>query len=96
MELPYTCPTRTPVRTRAPQDRAASANARVARSGSTVAAPGTTKAYTLVNGGFGVRWSQNRVTTSVKVINLANQDVQQHVFGDILKRQVVGEMRVRF
>jgi outer membrane receptor protein involved in Fe transport len=57
---------------------------------------GTTDAYTLVNGGFGVRWSGGKVTTSVKVINLANQDVQQHVFGDILKRQVVGEMRVQF
>jgi len=57
---------------------------------------GTTKAYTLINGGFGVRWAENKVTTSVKVVNLANQDVQQHVFGDILKRQVVGEMRVQF
>ena len=57
---------------------------------------GTTKGYTLVNGGVGVRWSKNKVTTSLKVVNLANQDVQQHVFGDILKRQVVGEMRVRF
>ena len=57
---------------------------------------GTTEAYTLVNGGFGVRWADSKVTTSVKVINLANQDVQQHVFGDILKRQVVGEMRVQF
>jgi iron complex outermembrane receptor protein len=57
---------------------------------------GTTKGYTLVNGGVGVRWSKNHVTTSLKVVNLANQSVQQHVFGDILKRQVVGEMRVRF
>jgi outer membrane receptor protein involved in Fe transport len=57
---------------------------------------GTTKAYTLVNGGFGVRWNKNRVTTSLKVVNLANQSVQQHVFGDILKRQIVGEMRVGF
>jgi outer membrane receptor protein involved in Fe transport len=57
---------------------------------------GTTQSYTLVNGGFGVRWAEGRVTTSLKVINLANQDVQQHVFGDILKRQVVGEMKVQF
>jgi outer membrane receptor protein involved in Fe transport len=57
---------------------------------------GTTEAYTLVNGAFGVRWENNKVTTSLKVINLANQDVQQHVFGDILKRQIVGEMRVQF
>jgi iron complex outermembrane receptor protein len=57
---------------------------------------GTTKSYTLVNAGFGVRWAGDRVTTSVKAVNLANQNVQQHVFGDILKRQVVGELRVKF
>jgi iron complex outermembrane receptor protein len=58
---------------------------------------GTTKAYTLVNAGFGVKWGPNdRVTTTVKASNLANQNVQQHVFGDITKRQVVGELRVQF
>lgn len=58
---------------------------------------GTTKAYTLVNGGFGVKWGKNdRLTTSIKATNLANDDVQQHVFGDIIKRQVVGELRVQF
>jgi len=29
------------------------------------------------------------------VNNLLNQDVQQHVFGDMLKRSVVFEVRVR-
>jgi outer membrane receptor protein involved in Fe transport len=57
---------------------------------------GTTDAYTLVNGGFGVKWFDSRLTTSVKVVNLANEAVQQHVFGDILKRQIVGEIRVSF
>ena len=57
---------------------------------------GTTKAYTLVNGGFGVKWANNRVTTAVKGTNLANQRIQQHVFGDIIKRQVVAELRVNF
>jgi iron complex outermembrane receptor protein len=57
---------------------------------------GATEAYTLVNAGFGVRWAGDRVTTSVKITNLGNQDVQQHVFGDVLKRQVAGEVRVRF
>ena len=58
---------------------------------------GTTKAYTLVNAGFGVKWGPNdRVTTTIKASNLANQNVQQHVFGDITKRQVVGELRVEF
>ncbi len=58
---------------------------------------GTTKPYTLVNAGFGVRWGdKNRITTSIKATNLANQTVQQHVFGDIVKAQVVGELRVQF
>jgi iron complex outermembrane receptor protein len=57
---------------------------------------GTTGAYTLVNGAFGVRWLSDRLTTSVKVTNLANQEVMQHIFGDVLKRQVVGEVRVEF
>ena len=57
---------------------------------------GTTEAYTLVNGGAGVRWLNNRITTSIKGTNLANQRIQQHVFGDIIKRGVVGELRVNF
>jgi len=58
---------------------------------------GTTEAYTLVNAGLGVRWgSKDRITTTVKVMNLGNQEIQQHVFGDITKRQVVGELRFRF
>jgi outer membrane receptor protein involved in Fe transport len=57
---------------------------------------GTTKAYTMVNGGFGVKWAHNRLTTSLKATNIGNQEIQQHVFGDIIKRSVVGELRVNF
>ena len=57
---------------------------------------GVTEPFTLVNVGFGVRWWSERVTTSIKVTNLANEEVQQHIFGDIMKRQVVGEVRVGF
>jgi hypothetical protein len=57
---------------------------------------GTTKAYTMVNGGFGVKWLNNRLTTSIKATNIGNADIQQHVFGDIIKRSVVGELRVNF
>jgi iron complex outermembrane receptor protein len=57
---------------------------------------GTTDAYTLLNGGFGLKWLGEQLTTTVKVINLLNEDVQQHVFGDVLKRQVIGELRVVF
>jgi outer membrane receptor protein involved in Fe transport len=56
---------------------------------------GTTDAYTLVNAGVGYRWN-DQFTTSVKATNLGNDDVQQHVFGDITKRQIMAELRVNF
>jgi outer membrane receptor protein involved in Fe transport len=57
---------------------------------------GTTDAYTLINGGFGVRWAGEKLVTAVKVTNLANEDVMQHIFGDVTKRQIVGELRFTF
>jgi outer membrane receptor protein involved in Fe transport len=57
---------------------------------------GPTSAYTQVNGAFGVRWLDGRMATTIKVINLANQDIQSHVFGDVVKRQVLGELRFQF
>lgn len=57
---------------------------------------GPTEAYTQVNGAFGVRWMNGKVTTAIKVINLTNEDIQSHVFGDVIKRQVIGELRFQF
>jgi outer membrane receptor protein involved in Fe transport len=56
---------------------------------------GFTDAYTLVNGSFGVKWAGGKVTTLVRATNLLNQEIQQHVFGDILKASVVGEVRFK-
>jgi hypothetical protein len=36
------------------------------------------------------------VTASLKVINLLDEDIQSHVFGDFLKRQIIGELRFEF
>jgi outer membrane receptor protein involved in Fe transport len=57
---------------------------------------GSTDPYTLVNAAVGVRWAANRVVTSLKVTNLTNDDILQHIFGDVTKRQVVGEARFTF
>ena len=56
---------------------------------------GYTDAYTMVNGAFGMKWMNGKVTGLVKVTNLFNQDIQQHVFGDILKRTVSFEVRIK-
>jgi iron complex outermembrane receptor protein len=57
---------------------------------------GRTEAYTLVNLGAGVRWAGGKVVTSLKITNLANEEIMQHVFGDVLRRQVIGEVRFGF
>jgi outer membrane receptor protein involved in Fe transport len=57
---------------------------------------GPTKAYSQVNGAFGVKWGGERLITSIKAINLFNEDIQSHVFGDIMKRQIMGELRLTF
>ncbi len=54
---------------------------------------GYSDGYTMVNGSFGVKWNDGAITTLVKVTNLFNQSIQQHIFGDILRRTVVGEVR---
>jgi outer membrane receptor for ferrienterochelin and colicins len=57
---------------------------------------GFTKAYTMVNATFGVKWANGKVTTSLKGTNLANQKIQQHIFGDLIKRSVFAEVRATF
>jgi len=55
---------------------------------------GFTDAYTLLNATVGAKWADGKVTTSIKGTNLLNKTIQQHVYGDILKLGVVGEVRV--
>lgn len=57
---------------------------------------GYTKAWTMVNAAVGGRFGGERVTTTLRVVNLTNRAIQQHIFGDVLRRQVVGELRVSF
>ena len=67
------------------------------RTCSTAATRGSTDAFTLVNGSFGVKWGEKRnIVTMLKVTNLLNEEIQQHIFGDISKLQMVGELRVGF
>lgn len=56
---------------------------------------GPTPAHTLLGASVGVRLADRRLTLLLKGTNLLNEDVQYHVFGDILKRSVVLQARVR-
>jgi len=57
---------------------------------------GFTDAFTMVNASFGVRWADGKVTTTLKGTNLTDETIQQHIFGDILKRSVFAEVRFQF
>lgn len=57
---------------------------------------GFTDAYTMVNGSFGIKFPRQNLTALVKVNNIFNEDAQQHVFGDIIKRSVVAELRFAY
>ncbi len=57
---------------------------------------GWTPAFTVVNTTVGVRFAGGKCMLLLKVNNLANEMVQNHIFGDLLKRTIVGEMRLRF
>ncbi len=57
---------------------------------------GTTEAYTLVNASLGFRWMGDHLTTTIKATNIGNDEVQQHAFGDVIKRQIMAELRVNF
>jgi outer membrane receptor protein involved in Fe transport len=54
---------------------------------------GFSEAYTMLNATLGVKLAEGKLTVSLKGINLANEKIQQHIFGDILKRSVVAEVR---
>lgn len=57
---------------------------------------GFTDAFTLVNGSFGVKWRDGTITTTIKSNNMLNKTIQQHVFGDLMRRSVIGEVRLDF
>lgn len=57
---------------------------------------GWTEPFTMVNTSLSVDLLEGRLRPGVRVVNLLNQDIQQHIFGDVLKRQIIGQLRFRF
>jgi len=57
---------------------------------------GPTDAFTIASGTIGYKWRGDRLVTSLKVTNIFDEQILQHVFGDVTRRQVVGELKVAF
>ena len=59
---------------------------------------GYTKGYALVNGTAGVRFAMERGDGSLalKVVNISDSEIRQHIFGDLLRRRATVELRFSF
>ena len=57
---------------------------------------GVTEDYTMTNLSLGVRLKNDQVTLSVIGVNIFDDDILQHIFGDIISRKVTGQIAFRF
>lgn len=55
---------------------------------------GTTPGHTLFNASIGAKFSDGRYIATLKAVNLTNREVLQHIFSDVSRRQIIGELRV--
>jgi len=56
---------------------------------------GPTDSFTTLNLATGVRFGET-TTLSINAYNVTDEDLQQHVFGDVLGRRIVGQLTFRF
>jgi len=57
---------------------------------------GPTDSFTSVNARIGIRLNGERTTIFVTAANLFDEEIQQHVFGDIVSRKITGQVQFRF
>ena len=57
---------------------------------------GSTEPFTITSATVGYKWRGERLVTSLKISNLFDEEVLQHIFGDVTRRQIVGELRMAF
>ncbi len=55
---------------------------------------GKTSDYTVLNLVLGARFNNDKATIQARVNNLANEAIQQHIFGDVMKRSIMLELKI--
>jgi outer membrane receptor protein involved in Fe transport len=56
----------------------------------------STPAFTQVNAAIGWRLVSDRVTLKLIAQNLFDEEVQQHIFGDLIDRKLAGQVSIEF
>jgi outer membrane receptor protein involved in Fe transport len=54
---------------------------------------GFTDSYTMLNATLGVKFAEGKVSLSLRGTNLTNKKILEHIYGDIIRRSVVLELR---
>ncbi len=54
---------------------------------------GYTDSYTMLNATIGYRFADGKATISLRGTNLLNEKILQHIYGDLMRRAVVAELR---
>ena len=57
---------------------------------------GSTAAYATLDGAVGLHSSDRLMTVTLRATNLLNSRIQQHAFGDVIRRMMTGEIRLQF
>lgn len=57
---------------------------------------GWTRPHLMVNGALGMRSTDGQMDVALRVTNLLNARVRQHVYGDVINRTLKGELHLRF
>jgi outer membrane receptor protein involved in Fe transport len=53
---------------------------------------GYTDSYTMLNATFGVKFAEERLSIALRGTNLTNEQILQHIYGDLIRRSVVLEL----
>jgi outer membrane receptor protein involved in Fe transport len=54
---------------------------------------GYTDSYTMLNATIGYNFADGKATISLRGTNLLNEKILQHIYGDLIRRAVVAELR---
>jgi outer membrane receptor protein involved in Fe transport len=54
---------------------------------------GYTKGYTMLNATLGVKLADGKLGVSLRATNLLDQEILQHIYGDLIRRSLVAELR---
>ena len=57
---------------------------------------GRSRSYRVIDSAFGVNSGDTKMAVAVRATNLLDASIQQHAFGDIIRRAISAEMLLRF